>query len=203
MAERQRDARDLADGWRERDRPGTLTNPGPTWHVEDAADFNGDGKSDILWQNDNGTPAIWLMDGVSAIGGGHTHQSWAGWHVEDAADFNGDGKSDILWQNDNGTPAIWLMDGVTAIGAAHSPILGRAGMSKTLPIQRRRQSDILWQNANGTPGDLADGRRERDRREPLRQPRADLALVDSCDFDGDRSPTSCGRTTMAKPASGR
>ena len=26
--------------------------------------FNGDGKSDILWQNDNGTPAIWLMDGT-------------------------------------------------------------------------------------------------------------------------------------------
>ena len=25
--------------------------------------FNGDGKSDILWQNDNGTPAIWLMNG--------------------------------------------------------------------------------------------------------------------------------------------
>src|SRR5215213_7444149 len=24
----------------------------------DAADFNGDGKADILWQNDNGTPAV-------------------------------------------------------------------------------------------------------------------------------------------------
>ena len=31
----------------------------------DAGDFNGDGKSDILWQNDNGTPAIWLMDGTN------------------------------------------------------------------------------------------------------------------------------------------
>ena len=28
-------------------------------------DFNGDGKADILWQNDNGTPAVWLMDGIN------------------------------------------------------------------------------------------------------------------------------------------
>ena len=27
--------------------------------------FNGDGKSDILWQNDNGMPAIWTMDGTN------------------------------------------------------------------------------------------------------------------------------------------
>ena len=33
-----------------------LPNPGPTWHAKEAADFNGDGKADILWQNDNGTP---------------------------------------------------------------------------------------------------------------------------------------------------
>jgi hypothetical protein len=38
-------------------------NPGPTWHVKASADFDGDGKSDILWQGDDGTAAMWLMDG--------------------------------------------------------------------------------------------------------------------------------------------
>ena len=42
-----------------------LPNPGPTWHVAEAADFNGDGKSDILWQHDSGSPAIWTMDGTN------------------------------------------------------------------------------------------------------------------------------------------
>ena len=37
------------------------------WHVKEAGDFNGDGKADILWQNDDGTPAVWLMDSVNVL----------------------------------------------------------------------------------------------------------------------------------------
>ena len=43
-----------------RARPGTSIGTG---------DFNGDGKADILWQNTDGTPAVWLMDGTSLISG--------------------------------------------------------------------------------------------------------------------------------------
>jgi hypothetical protein len=42
-------------------------NPGPSWQIKDTGDFNGDGKSDILWQGSDGTPAIWLMDGTNAV----------------------------------------------------------------------------------------------------------------------------------------
>ena len=31
-------------------------NPGPDWQIKDTGDFNGDGKSDILWQGHDGTP---------------------------------------------------------------------------------------------------------------------------------------------------
>jgi hypothetical protein len=44
---------------------GALPDVGPTWHVKAAADFNGDGKSDILWQHDSGLPAIWTMNGTT------------------------------------------------------------------------------------------------------------------------------------------
>ena len=67
-------------------------------------DFNGDGKADILWQNNSGTPAIWLMNGTSVTGSGVLANPGTGWHAIGAGDFNGDGKADILWQNDNGTP---------------------------------------------------------------------------------------------------
>jgi serralysin len=37
------------------------TNPGPTWHAKATGDLNGDGHSDILWQNDNGAVVDWLI----------------------------------------------------------------------------------------------------------------------------------------------
>ena len=98
-----------------------LLNPGPTWHVEAAADFNGDGKSDILWQHDNGTPAIWIMDGTNLSRGAALPNPGPAWHIAEAADFNGDGNSDILSQHDSGAPAIWTMDGTNIIDAAVLP----------------------------------------------------------------------------------
>jgi hypothetical protein len=40
-------------------------NPGSSWQILGAGDYNGDGKSDILWQNDNGQASIWLMNGTN------------------------------------------------------------------------------------------------------------------------------------------
>jgi len=58
-------------------------NPGSSWHVMGAADFNGDSKSDILWQIDNGTPVIWTMDdmNVLSIGAAGSFNPGSDWHV--------------------------------------------------------------------------------------------------------------------------
>ena len=118
-ADRHRPGRP-ADQRRHRHRPGrqhrrtTVTDNNPANYFvphHPTSDFNGDGKSDILWQDDSGLPAIWTMDGTTTIGVGALFNPGPTWHVAAAADFNGDGKSDILWQNDNGRPAIWTMDG--------------------------------------------------------------------------------------------
>jgi hypothetical protein len=117
-------------------------------------DFNADGHSDILWQNANGTPAAWLMNGTSAaaFGPALTNPGPA-WHEKAAADFNGDGKADILWQNDNGTPGVWLMDGTGV--AAYGPGLTNPGptwhATAAADFSGDGKADILWQNDNGTP----------------------------------------------------
>jgi hypothetical protein len=76
-----------------------------------SSDFNGDGKSDILWQNDNGQVAIWEMNATTVIAGAVIGNPGPSWEVIATGDFNGDGKSDILWQNDSGEVDIWEMNG--------------------------------------------------------------------------------------------
>ena len=40
------------------------------WKIVGTGDFNGDGKSDILWQDTSGNVAIWFMNGTQASGAG-------------------------------------------------------------------------------------------------------------------------------------
>jgi hypothetical protein len=66
------------------------------------ADFNGDGRADLLWQNDDGSAAIWEMNGTNVIGGGVLAiNPGPAWHIKGAGDYNRDGRADILWQNAN------------------------------------------------------------------------------------------------------
>jgi Ca2+-binding RTX toxin-like protein len=85
------------------------------WNVIDAhGDYNGDGKSDILWRNsDDGMVALWQMNGTQIGAGAVLSTVPTDWNVIDAhGDYNGDGKSDILWRNsDDGMVALWQMNG--------------------------------------------------------------------------------------------
>ena len=113
-----------------------------------ATDLNGDGVSDILWQNTSGTVVMWEMQETqvvasAAIGGG------GGWTVAGTGDFNGDGTSDILWQNTNGTVVMWEMNGTQV---ASSAVIGGGGgwtVAGTGDFNGDGKSDILWQNTNG------------------------------------------------------
>ena len=80
---------------------------GAGWNIAGTGDFNGDGKSDILWEN-SATNGVWIweMDGTTQIGGGSVGTGGAGWSIAGTGDFSGDGKSDILWQNGAST-WIW------------------------------------------------------------------------------------------------
>jgi hypothetical protein len=94
--------------------------PGKNWIARATGDFDGDGKSDILLQNDqDGMCYVWQMDGLVLKPGGYDDVGWtpgANWVVEATGDYNGDGKSDILLQNDqDGTCYVWEMNGLSLL----------------------------------------------------------------------------------------
>jgi FG-GAP-like repeat/FG-GAP repeat len=128
----------------------------PTTSASDlpASDFNGDGHGDLLWQNSDGTPAAWLLNGTSLVAGANIgFNPGPSWHTKDFGDFNGDGKADILWQNDDGTPAVWLMNGLSVSSGANVGF--NPGPSwhvvAAADFNGDGRADILWQNADGTP----------------------------------------------------
>ena len=120
-----------------------------TLAVRVARDFNGDGRSDILWHNSTtGENVIWLMNGA-AISSSVTFATVAdpNWSIAGVGDFNGDGKSDILWRNRaTGENAIWLMNGAAISSAAMfatvaDPNWSIAGVGD---FNGDGKSDILW-----------------------------------------------------------
>ncbi|MBR1120173.1 VCBS repeat-containing protein [Bradyrhizobium lablabi] len=113
-----------------------------------AHDFDGDGKSDILWRNDAGTVQTWNMDGGNLLGAASLGTIPSAWKVEGTGDFNGDGKSDILWRNDSiGVAQIWDMDNANILGT-HSfvAIPTEWKILDTGDFNGDGTSDILWRN---------------------------------------------------------
>ena len=86
----------------------TLGSAGTDWHVSGIGDFDGNGRSDILFRNDNNAIAVWQTDAngqlSSAAQIGTTSSAW---HINGTGDFNGDGRTDILFRNDDGSIASW------------------------------------------------------------------------------------------------
>jgi hypothetical protein len=73
-----------------------------------SSDFNGDGKSDILWQNDSGEVDIWEMNGGQVAGTFDVGNPGPGWHAVATGDLGGTGTSDVLFQNDSGEVFVWV-----------------------------------------------------------------------------------------------
>ena len=123
------------------------------WKVVGTGDFNGDGRTDILWRNSStGENYVYPMNGLAILGTEGYLRTVAdqAWKVAGTADFNGDGKTDILWRNSGtGENYLYPMDGLA--------ILGTEGYLRTVADQNWKvqatgdydgsgKADIFWRN---------------------------------------------------------
>ena len=133
---------------------------GKDWIVKGVGDFNGDGKSDIVFQNTasaNGAVYIWEMNGATIVNpsAGDVGNAGKDWVVKGVGDFNGDGLSDIVFQNTsaNGAVYIWEMN-ETTIANPSAGYVGNAGKDWAITgvgdYNGDGKSDIVFQNANAS-----------------------------------------------------
>jgi len=124
------------------------------WQVTGVGDFDGDGKSDILWRNSTtGENYIYFMDGtaIKPAEGFIRTVTDQNWQVAGVGDFDGDGKADILWRNSaTGQNYLYPMNGLAIKGTegylrtVADPNWQVAGVGD---FDGDGKADILWRNA--------------------------------------------------------
>ncbi len=100
---------------------------GLPWSIVGTNDFNGDGKTDLVWHNSStGETKVWFMSGsrISSqvtVVDENARPILIGlpWSIVGTNDFNEDGKADLLWHNGStGETQMWLMDGRSIVRRA-------------------------------------------------------------------------------------
>jgi Ca2+-binding RTX toxin-like protein len=124
----------------------TLTDQ--NWKITGVGDFDGDGKSDILWRNtDTGVNTIW-KSGNSATSQSVSPLTNQDWKVVGVGDFDGDGKSDILWRNSSsGVNAIWKSGNGATVQAVNTLSDMNWNVVGTGDYDGDGKADILWRNS--------------------------------------------------------
>jgi hypothetical protein len=131
---------------------GTLSAAAPVTGRRDLSDLNNDGKSDLIWQYQNGLVATWLMNGAAWVGLSNFEAPLDGWVVRGAGDFNGDGQTDLVLQQQDGSVAIWLMNGTVVVSTQYiynQPLPGLT-VRAVADLNADGWPDILWQTSDGS-----------------------------------------------------
>jgi len=149
-------------------------------------DFNGDGRSDILFHNDDGQLALYLMSGFTVLDARPLGTIGPEWRLVGVADFDGDGHADVLFRRNDGQLALYLMDGFTVLDSRFLGVVGPEwDLAVLADFNGDGRADMLFRRADGQLAlYLMNGFAVLDAR-MLGTAGPDWQLVGAADFNGD------------------
>ncbi len=114
-----------------------------------SGDYDGDGKSDVLWRNTStGANMIWKSANV-ATPQATTTVTDQNWKIVGKGDFDDDGKSDVFWRNTStGANTIWRSGNSATpqtVSAIADPGWKVGGVGD---FDGDGKSDVFWRNTN-------------------------------------------------------
>ena len=129
-----------------------------SWQIAATDDFNGDGKSDVLWRNSNGDVALWGSVAGSSVAFGFQDFGVipTAWQIAGTGDFGGGSKAGVLWRNTDGDVALWQAVAGSSVSFAFQDlgIIPTAWqIAGTGDFNNDGKSDVLWRNSSS--GDVA------------------------------------------------
>jgi photosystem II stability/assembly factor-like uncharacterized protein len=142
---------------------GQLRSVNSPWFIAGFGDFDGNGKTDILWRNGStGENYIYLMDGFTIVGEGYIRTvPDQNWQVAGIGDFgssnpldtsDNDGRSDILWRHAvSGENYVYMMNGLEVAsteGFVRTVADPNWQVAAVGDLDGDTLADILWRNAS-------------------------------------------------------
>jgi hypothetical protein len=126
------------------------TSSADKFGYEPSHDFNGDGKSDVLWRDTSNNIGMWLMNGASISQNKVLGAVLSTWAVVGQRDLSGDGKSGVLWRDTGGNLGIWLMNGTQiALNTVLGGVPTTWSVAATGDFNADGKGDIVWRDTSG------------------------------------------------------
>ncbi|MFO1498411.1 MAG: M36 family metallopeptidase [Verrucomicrobiota bacterium] len=117
------------------------------------ADFDLDGRPDLLLQNAAGLVKVWHMDGRTNQSESVIGQLGGSWRVVATADINHDGRADLFLQDNSSSVGYRLLDGTNIIGSGtvmpSLPDPTTWQVVGTGDFDQDSNPDLLWQDPRG------------------------------------------------------
>ena len=117
------------------------------------ADFNGDGKDDILWENGTSSRWFFFMNGSTVAGSAPVPAAAPGWEIAAVGNFDGLNGADLLWTNIATSGSYWihLLNNAAAVIGGGSVLVAPGYLPTWIgDLNRDGKADIVWENGTAS-----------------------------------------------------